>query len=76
MLSGLVPDEEVQGNLFVQEVPKNNKKLMSMIDNVNFAMRNDVLKFATTGTKRDWKMRVEMRSPKHTTRWEDLFEVS
>ncbi len=75
MLSGLVPDTEIQANLFEPDVNKNKGQLMNMIDNVNFAMRNDVLKFATSGTKRDWKMRMEMRSPKFTTRWEDLFEV-
>lgn len=75
MLSGLVPDEEIQANLFVADTNKNKKILMEAIDNVNFAMRNDVLKFATSGTKRDWKMRMEMRSPKYTTRWDELFKV-
>ena len=75
MLSGLVPDEKIQANLFVADTNKNKKLLMEAIDNVNFAMRNDVLKFATSGTKRDWKMRMEMRSPKYTTRWDELFKV-
>lgn len=75
MLSDLVPDEQIQGNLFVPEKYNCKRMLMSMIDNVNFAMRNDVLKFASSGTKRDWKMRMEMRSPRYTTRWEELYEV-
>jgi DNA polymerase V len=33
---------------------------MDMIDNVNFSMRDDVLKFAASGTDRDWKMRQEL----------------
>ncbi|UEG50537.1 Y-family DNA polymerase [Ferruginibacter lapsinanis] len=74
MLSGLVPDETIQGNLF-EEQKNNNRSLMSMVDNVNFAMRNDMIKFAASGTKRDWKMRMEMRSPRYTTRWEELFVV-
>ena len=41
----------------------------------NFAMRNDTLKFAAAGTKRDWKMRQELRSPRYTTRWDELFEI-
>jgi len=49
--------------------------LMSMIDNVNFAMRDDILKFASSGTTRNWKMRQELRSPRYTTRWEELYEV-
>lgn len=74
MLSGLVPDETIQGNLF-EEQKNNNRSLMSMVDNVNFAMRDDMIKFAASGTKRDWKMRMEMRSPRYTTRWEELFVV-
>ena len=75
MLSGIVPDDTIQGNLFVEEKRNGKRLLMSMLDNVNFAMRDDIIKFAASGTKRDWKMRQELRSPRYTTRWEELFEV-
>jgi DNA polymerase V len=75
MLSGLVPDETIQANLFVTEKNKNKRMLMETIDNVNFSMRDDIIKFAASGTKRNWKMRAEMRSPRYTTRWEEMFEV-
>lgn len=75
MLSGIVPDTTIQANLFVAEKKNSNRFLMSMLDNVNFAMRDDMIKFAASGTKRDWKMRQELRSPRYTTRWEELFEV-
>ncbi|MEO6721163.1 MAG: Y-family DNA polymerase [Ferruginibacter sp.] len=75
MLSGLVPDECIQGNLFVEEKQNNKRFLMDMLDNINFAMRDDMLKFAASGLTRDWKMRQELRSPRYTTRWEELFEV-
>lgn len=75
LLSGLVPDTSIQGNLFVPETVNCGKRLMEMIDNVNFSQRNDVLKFAASGTTRDWKMRQELRSPRYTTRWNELYEV-
>jgi DNA polymerase V len=75
MLSGLVPDETIQGNLFVPEKQNGKRLLMDMLDNVNFAMRDDMVKFAASGTKRDWKMRMELRSPRYTTRWEEMFVV-
>jgi DNA polymerase V len=75
MLSGLVPDNSIQGNLFTAPANNCGRKLMAMIDNVNFSQRNDVLKFAASGTSRDWKMRQELRSPRYTTRWEELFAV-
>lgn len=75
-LSGIVPDDSIQGSLFAPPAENKNRMLMSMIDNVNFAMRNDVLKFASSGTTRDWKMRQEYRSPRYTTRWEELYEIT
>jgi len=75
MLSGIVPDTSIQGNLFLPETKNNQRLLMNMIDNVNFSMRDDVLKFAASGTERDWKMRQELRSKRYTTRWEELFEI-
>lgn len=75
MLSHIVKDSSVQGNLFVSENKNKERLLMSAIDNINFSQRNDVLKFASSGTTRDWKMRQEFRSPKYTSRWEELCEV-
>lgn len=77
ILSDIVPESVIQGNLFVA-VPANSEKLakgralMEAVDNINFSMRGDILKFAASGTTRNWKMRQEMRSPRYTTRWEEL----
>ncbi|MEI9947077.1 MAG: Y-family DNA polymerase [Chitinophagaceae bacterium] len=75
MLSGIVPDQSIQGNLFLSETKNCERKLMHMIDNINFSQRDDVLKFAASGTARDWKMRQELRSQRYTTRWDELYEV-
>jgi DNA polymerase V len=75
LLSDIVQDNSVQGNLFVTETANKNRLLMNMIDNVNFSMRDDVLKFAASGTERDWKMRQELRSKRYTTRWDELYEL-
>ncbi|MBL7763487.1 MAG: Y-family DNA polymerase [Chitinophagaceae bacterium] len=76
MLSGLVTDTSIQGNIFLSETKNCERRLMDTIDNVNFSQRDDMLKFAASGTDRDWKMRQEKRSPRYTTRWDELFEVS
>ena len=76
VLSGIVPDMSIQGNLFLSENKNCERKLMDMIDNVNFSQRDDVLKFASSGTTRDWKMRQELRSGRYTSRWNELFEIS
>jgi len=76
MLSGIVADDSIQGNLFLSDSKNCRRKLMDMIDNINFSQRDDVLKFAASGTTRDWKMRQELRSQRYTTRWDELFEIS
>jgi len=75
MLSGIVPDMSIQGNLFLSGNKNCERKLMDMIDNINISQRDDVLKFAASGTTKDWKMRQELRSPRYTTRWDELYEV-
>jgi DNA polymerase V len=75
MLGGLVPDESIQGNIFNSRAANHQRLLMEAMDNINFSMRDDVVKYVASGLKRNWKMRQEMRSGRYTTRWEELFEV-
>ena len=75
ILSGIVPDNSIQGNLFEKQ-KSIGRFLMEQIDNINFSMRDDVVKFASSGTKRDWKMRRDFQTPRYTTRWNELCKVS
>ena len=75
MLSGIVPDTSIQSNLFKPPSENNKRFLMDALDNLNFSMRDDVVKFASSGLSRDWKMRKEFRSPRYTSRWNELREV-
>lgn len=74
-LSGLVPDTSIQGNLFL-EGKSVGRYLMEMMDNINFGMRDDLVKFASAGTNKSWKMRQSFHSPRYTTRWNELYEIS
>ena len=74
ILSSIVPDDSIQANLFEKQ-KSIGRFLMEQIDNINFSMRNDVVKFASSGTTRDWKMRKDFQSPRYTTRWEELYKV-
>ena len=75
MLSGLVPDASIQGNLFIAPSQNQNRFLMNTIDNINFSMRDDTVKFGSSGMNKSWKMRQELRSGRYSTRWGDLKEV-
>jgi len=74
-LRGLVPDDSVQFNIFGETADGRGRELMEAIDNINFSQRDDVLKFASTGITKNWKMRQELRSKRFTTRWDELYEI-
>ncbi|HZW70490.1 MAG TPA: DUF4113 domain-containing protein, partial [Hanamia sp.] len=76
MLSGLVPENCIQTNLFQPADSANKRLLMNTLDNINFSMRDDVIKFASSGVNNDWKMRREFHSPRYTSRWEELAKVN
>jgi DNA polymerase V len=76
ILSGLVPDNSIQANIFLSESGNRKKFLMEAVDNINFSQRDDIVKYVASGTARNWKMRQEMRSPRYTTRWDELYEIS
>lgn len=75
ILSNIVPDTSIQGNLFLSQTINKQKVLMGVIDNVNFSQRNDLLRFASSGSARNWKMQQNHLSPKYTTRWDELCVV-
>jgi DNA polymerase V len=75
VLGGLVPDDALQGNLFSAPTIHQNRALMQALDNINFSMRDDMVKFAASGLSRNWKMRQEMRSKRFTTRWDELYQL-
>ncbi len=75
MLSSLVPDDSIQGNLFAPHAENERRGLMHAIDNINFSMRDDSVKFGSSGMNKNWKMRQELRSSRYSTRWEDLRKV-
>lgn len=76
ILGGIVPDDALQGNLFSPPKKQYNRALMGVLDNINFSMRDDMVKFGASGLTRNWKMRQEMRSGRYTTRWDELLTVN
>jgi DNA polymerase V len=76
IFSKLVPEASFQANFFVAGNTNEQRSLMSKVDNINFSMRNELVRFASSGTKRNWKMKQEHLTPKYTSRWNELCEVS
>ena len=49
--------------------------LPKVMDNINFSMKAETVRFAASGTARSWKMRRELCSKAYTTSWKDLPEL-
>ena len=74
IISGLVPNDNFQLNLFSSENPK-HKPLMSAIDGLNKKYKSDKIKLGNQDLKRTWKMRQERLSKKFTTNMNDILIV-
>ncbi len=73
IVSGLVPTNERQLDLFLSENPKHHK-IMKVMDNVNDKYGYK-MKIANQDLKRTWKMRQEHLSPRYTTNINDIIKV-
>ncbi len=67
----------MQASLFdSQEEKIRNKQMMSVLDTVNANMGSGTLHFAATGFTKVMQMRQLQRSPRYTTHWDELPQVT
>jgi DNA polymerase V len=75
VLSGLVSEERIQGNLFDTVDRAKSRRLMQVIDAVNTRL-NCPLRWAAEGVNQPWKVKFNRRSYRYTTRWDELPPVA
>jgi DNA polymerase V len=76
IVSGLVPSNTIQYNLFHPTDEDRHTRLMTAMDKVNDREGRDVLRVAEQGFDRRWTLRQERLSPCYTTRWADFMTIS
>jgi DNA polymerase V len=75
-LSGIIPREYVQGNLFVAAPQWDKKELMNVFDMMNRKYGKSTLFSGLVGTRvKEWELIKEDRSPRYTTQWNELLKV-
>ncbi|MEJ6792442.1 MAG: Y-family DNA polymerase [Lacinutrix sp.] len=74
VVTGLVPEDSFQLNLFDAQNPK-HQPLMKSIDFLNTKYKGNTIKLASQDLKRTWKMRQERLSPRYTTNINDIIVV-
>jgi len=76
-LSGIIPREYVQGNLFAPPSRWDQKELMNVFDKINRKYGKATLFSGLAGTRvKEWELIKEDRSPRYTTQWEELLKVT
>ena len=72
MLTGLVPSDQVQADLFDRADRGRDSKVMQALDLVNKHIKKGALQIAAQGRTQPWRMKCEKRTPNYTTSWEEL----
>ena len=75
ILGGLVPQANVQANLFDKVDRQKSRRLMAAVDAVNMRLPFTPLRWAAEGITQPWQAKFSKRSKRYTTRWDELAEV-
>jgi DNA polymerase V len=76
ILGGLVPQANVQANLFDKVDRQKSRRLMQAVDAVNTRLPFAPLRWAAEGINQPWQAKFSKRSRRYTTRWDELLEVA
>jgi DNA polymerase V len=75
VLNALVPEKQVQRNLFDRFDRQKSRRLMEAVDKINAKMHSP-LRWAAEGLGQSWQVKFKRRSRHYTTCWDELPEVA
>lgn len=77
MLTGIIPEEEVQADLFNPNLyTPAQRRLMDSMDHLNQKFGKQTMKIAGEGVNQKWKMKQQYLSRRFTTKWDEIMTVS
>ena len=76
VLTDLMSASHIQKSFFQKIDREERHHLMAAIDTVNQRFGRGAIFPAAMGIKREWSTKFEMRTPRYTTRWDELPVVS
>jgi DNA polymerase V len=75
ILAQLTPDHLIQPSLFGEETSPERQQLQVVIDTINRKWGRDTIRYAASGIARPWQMKQEHRTPRYTSRWDELLSI-
>jgi DNA polymerase V len=76
IVSEIVPENNVQHNLFDHLDRDKQKRALGILDKMNLRYGRDTVKIASQGFAKRWKLKQEKLSPNYTTNWQDIIQVA
>ncbi|MDN3588189.1 Y-family DNA polymerase [Pedobacter aquatilis] len=73
--TGLVPDNEVQLNIFSDFKGEKHDQVSKVLDKLNMHYGAGTLKMAGEGLTQKWAMKRQFLRPSYTTSWKDIIKV-
>lgn len=73
--TGLIPEREVQLNIFSAFKGKKHDKVSKVLDQLNLHYGAGTLRMAGEGKNQNWAMKREFLRPHYTTNWKDIIKV-
>jgi len=70
--TGIIPEGEVQFNLFNNHDSKRQQNLSELMDMLNDRYGRGTLRIAAEGFDKTWKMKQDYLSKQYTTNWQDI----
>jgi DNA polymerase V len=72
----LVPDNQIQTNLFETKHKSGSDEITQVMDTLNNKFGKNKVKLATVGNReKEWALIKEHRSPRFTTQWSELLTI-
>lgn len=75
IVSDIVPENEIQGNLFSTTDHARLRKLFQVVDKINRKQGKNTLKLAAQGYNKKWALKNKYLSRQYTTNWDELLEI-
>lgn len=71
----IIPEQEIQANIFETAGKRNNKTVMTALDEINRQLGKDIVRFAVQGFEKRYSLQAANLSPQYTTNIDHILKV-
>ena len=72
----LVPESSVQGSFFDRADREKDRRVMRTIDQINQSTGKEIVRTATQGFERPYRLKTDYLSSRYTTRMSEILKIN